>query len=93
MERLPADNGLCTSKHVGKSSERSSEANSVAVAADRRLDLCLHCCLEVVQESTAAIALNALPENIFTEGDTREELRKNVILRRTCRVLFRSAVA
>jgi hypothetical protein len=34
---------------------------------------------EVVQESDGGYCAECLTENIFTEGDTWEELRKNVI--------------
>ena len=34
---------------------------------------------EVVQESDGGYCAECLTENIFTEGDTWEELRKNVV--------------
>jgi hypothetical protein len=46
---------------------------------------------EVVQEDDGGYSAECLTENIFTEGDNWEDLRRNVV--EATRILFRPAAA
>ena len=65
---------------VGRNPRRDYRARSTPQANSCRIiDVWLNWCLRYPRSPTADTAAECLTESIFTEGDTWDELRKNVL--------------